>query len=161
MIYLKLYELVLRNEIQQIIETRYKEDFTSAPLKLLLQHEYNSFDYSDRNNTVIAELKTLKTSTFSDYSIINLLTVKEYQTFKNALEHDNNTLCFVFLYFCTDNSFYLCKKTQDIELEKSVNMYDRACYNIPTSFFKPVKLYMDYRLFIYFNLSFNSIPQTV
>ena len=66
LIYSKFYEIILSNEIQQIIESQYKEEFALSPIKLLLQHEYNSFYYADRNNTVIVELKTLRTSTFSD-----------------------------------------------------------------------------------------------
>ena len=148
MIHAKVYEILLKNEIQDWIEIHYKEDLYPKQLTLLWQNQYNPYDYSNLNNSVLCELKTLRTSTLSSYSYIDLLTRFEYKAFTDALNKNPETLCFVFVYFSQDNTLFWARITTETNLEQVTNKYGKQCYKINKEDFKQIRLYKNYQLYL-------------
>ena len=112
------------------------------------QYQYNPFDYGNINNSVLCELKTLRTSTLSNYSYIDLLTQHEYKAFTDALNKNPETLCFVFIYFSENNTLFWTRITTDTNLEQIVNKYGKQCYKINKDDFKEITLYKNYQLYL-------------
>ena len=148
MIHAKVYKILLKNEIQDWIQIHYADDLYPKQLTLLWQYQYNPFDYGNINNSVLCELKTLRTSTLSSYSYIDLLTQHEYKAFTDALNKNPETLCFVFIYFSENNTLFWTRITTDTNLEQIVNKYGKQCYKINKDDFKEITLYKNYQLYL-------------
>ena len=130
------------------IQIHYVDDLYPRYLTLLWQYQYNPFDYGNINNSVLCELKTLRTSTLSSYSYIDLLTQHEYKAFTDALNKNSETLCFVFIYFSENNTLFWTRITTDTNLEQIVNKYGKQCYKINKDDFKEIILYKNYQLYL-------------
>ena len=142
------YTKYCKNQIEQWVQMHYEEDLYPKQLTLLWKDQYNPYDYGNLNNSVLCELKTLRTSTLFSYSYIDLLTRFEYKAFTDALNKNPDTLCFVFVYFSQDNTLFWTRITIDTNLEQIVNKYGKQCYKINKDDFKEIRLYKNYQLYL-------------
>ena len=147
-IHAKVYEILLKNEIEEWLQIHYTENIYPKQINLFWQHEFTSFDYGNLNNSILCELKTMRTSTINTYCYIDLLTCMEYKTFIDAINKNPDTLCFMFLYFSENNSMYWTQIKKDSNLEKITNVYGKQCYKINKDDFKEITLYKNYQLYL-------------
>ena len=142
LIFARIYEVLLQNYIERWIHVKY-----NIPVHLKSQQQYYSMDYISNKN-VYVELKTLRHTTFEKYECIDLLSYHEYTIFKNALNDNPNTLCFVFIYFAENNTLYFCRIMHDTPYEEGYNVFQKYCCSIKTDNFTQINLETDFRLFL-------------
>ena len=104
-------------------------------------------DYISNKNIYI-ELKTLRHTTFEKYEYIDLLSYHEYTIFKNALNENPNTFCFLFIYFAENNTLYFCRITLNTPYEEGYNVFQKYYCLIKTDNFTQIQLETYFCLFI-------------
>ena len=112
------YELILQNEIERILEKMYPVEL--AGIRLQRNAEYDSCDFSracmvgqisDRLGVEV-ELKSFRKGIFEDtFPMINTITSAERNHFDDVLELNNESSCFIVLYFHENNTLYLTRIT--------------------------------------------------
>ena len=144
------YELMLQNEIERILEKMYPVEL--AGLRLQRNAEYDSCDFSKASLVgqisdklhVEVELKSFRKGIFEDeFPTINTITSSERDYFAEVLALNNESFCFIVLYFHENNSLYLVRIT-----DVSVIIFApwKNKYAIIKDRFIKVKLNSDYRL---------------
>ena len=144
------YELMLQNEIERILEKMYPVEL--AGLRLQRKAEYYSCDFSRASLVgqisdklhVEVELKSFRKGIFEDtFPTINTITSAEQDYFAEVLALNNESFCFIVLYFHENNSLYLVRIT-----DVSVIIFApwKNKYAIIKDRFIKVKLNSDYRL---------------
>jgi len=144
------YELILQSEIERILEKMYPAEL--AGIRLQRNAEYDSCDFSIASLVgqisdklhVEVELKSFRKGIFEDtFPTINTITSAERDHFADVLALNNESFCFIILYFHENNSLYLVRIT-----DVSVIIFApwKNKYAIIKDRFIKVKLSCDYRL---------------
>ena len=143
-----LYELLLKEEIENVIKKKYYDELFF--LHLLRTQDCFSCDYitgDEYMDTVIVELKSFRTGKFfNEYDCINTITPGERNYWIDTLTKTKHSYTFIFCYFYEDNTFYMARLTLENINEMNFEEWkNRYCFK--KSHFHQVHLRRDYRLF--------------
>ena len=124
-----LYELLLKEEIENVIKKKYYDELFF--LHLLRTQDCFSCDYitsDEYMDTVIVELKSFRTGKFfNEYDCINTITPGERNYWIDTLTNTKHSYAFIFCYFYEDNAFYMARLTleniNEMNFEEWKNRY--------------------------------------